>query len=283
MKNISRKPVFITLGVLVLSMLLAAACQDFRSDPVPTAPVLPELGETAGYTIVAEYPHDPGCYTQGLLVEGDVYYESCGRYGESNLRKVDLTSGEVQVEVPLDAQYFAEGMTAIGDLLYQVTWQENTGFIYNKADLSPVGTFNYTTQGWGLASDGSALILSDGTNSLYWHDPATMYLIRMVNVSLDEQPVENLNELEYIDGKVFANIYLTDFIVRIDPETGEVLTLMDLGGLRPEENFADPGEVLNGIAYDSATGRLFVTGKHWDTLYEIQLVNQTGVPTATTP
>lgn len=240
------------------------------------------LPQNLSYEILATLPHDPGCYTQGLVIDDGVFYESCGLYGQSSLRKVDPDSGVVQAESDLGSKYFAEGLVLLKDKLYQLTWQENTGFVYDANTLELLNTFNYQTQGWGLTTDGTALILSDGTNTLYWLDPATAQIVRQVNVSYQGQPVEYLNELEYINGTVFANIYLTDTIVAIDPQDGSVISLVDLTGLRPDENSAMQGEVLNGIAYDDQNDKLYLTGKNWPTLYEVRLVPQNPA-TPTTP
>jgi len=179
-------------------------------------------------------------------------------------------------------QLFAEGLALLQDKLYQLTWRENTGFVYDASTFEQLRTFNYQTEGWGLTTDGSALILSDGTNTLYWLDPGTMQVVRQVNVSYQGQSVEYLNELEFINGLIFANIYLTDTIVAVNPDDGNVVSLIDLTGLRPEQNQAMQGEVLNGIAYDSINGKLYLTGKNWPSLYEVRLVPQS-LLTPTTP
>ena len=246
-------------------------------------PAVPEpLPQTLSYEILATYPHDPICYTQGLVIDEGNFYESCGLYGQSSLRKVDPISGVVQAETDLDANFFAEGLVLLGGKLYQLTWQENTGFVYEANTLELLRTFNYQTQGWGLTTDGSALILSDGTNTLYWFDPSTAQIVRQVNVSYQGQPVEYLNELEYINGLIFANIYLTDTIVAINPEDGSVVSLIDLTGLRPEQNLGIQGEVLNGIAFDALNDKLYLTGKNWPKIYEIRLIPQS-LSTPTTP
>lgn len=252
----------------------------------PQAEVIPAVPDpltlNLGYEILATLPHDPTCYTQGLVISEGVFYESCGLYGQSSVRKVDPVSGTMQEEINLDATYFAEGLVLLGDKLYQLTWQENTGFVYDVETFGLLRTFNYQTQGWGLTTDGSALILSDGSNTLYWLDPGTMHVVRQVNVTYQGQPVEYLNELEYINGTIFANIYLTDSIVAINPADGSVVSLIDLKGLRPEPNLAIQGEVLNGISYDQLNDKLYLTGKNWANLYEIRLVPQT-LNTPTTP
>lgn len=274
------------LLVIFVAILLGSltSCSLLIMQPqAEVIPAVPEpLPQTLSYEILATYPHDPICYTQGLVIDEGIFYESCGLYGQSSLRKVDPTSGVVQAETDLDAAYFAEGLVLLGGNLFQLTWQENTGFVYDANTLELLRTFNYQTQGWGLTTDGSALILSDGTNTIYWLDPSTAQIIRQVNVSYQGQPVEYLNELEYINGLIFANIYMTDSIVAINPEDGNIVSLIDLTGLRPEQNLGIQGEVLNGIAYDALNDKLYLTGKNWPKLYEIRLVPQTS-PTPTTP
>lgn len=265
-------PFVIVLTVVLLGIGLARIIRSGRQ-PLAKTPAVPEtLRQALSYELLATHPHDSACYTQGLVIDEGVFYESCGLYGKSSLRKVDPADGSVLAEVALDPKYFAEGLVLLDGKLYQLTWQENTGFIYDADTLDHLSSFHYQTQGWGLTTDGSALILSDGTNTLYWLDPGTMQVVRQVRVSYQGQPVEYLNELEFIKGTIFANIYLTDTIAAIDPQDGNVLSLIALSGLRPEQNLSVHGEVLNGIAYDSLNDRLFLTGKNWANLYEVRLV-----------
>jgi glutamine cyclotransferase len=265
-------PFVIVLTVVLLGIGLARIIRSGRQ-PLAKTPAVPEtLRQALSYELLATHPHDSACYTQGLVIDEGVFYESCGLYGKSSLRKVDPADGSVLAEVALDPKYFAEGLVLLDGKLYQLTWQENTGFVYDADTLEHLSSFHYQTQGWGLTTDGSALILSDGTNTLYWLDPGTMQVVRQVRVSYQGQPVEYLNELEFIKGTIFANIYLTDTIAAIDPQDGNVLSLIALSGLRPEQNLSVHGEVLNGIAYDSLNDRLFLTGKNWANLYEVRLV-----------
>ena len=265
-------PFVIVLTVVLLGIGLARIIRSGRQ-PLAKTPAVPEtLRQALSYELLATHPHDSACYTQGLVIDEGVFYESCGLYGKSSLRKVDPADGSVLAEVALDPKYFAEGLVLLDGKLYQLTWQENTGFVYDADTLEHLSSFHYQTQGWGLTTDGSALILSDGTNTLYWLDPGTMQVVRQVRVSYQGQPVEYLNELEFIKGTIFANIYLTDTIAAIDPQDGNVLSLITLPGLRPEQNLSVHGEVLNGIAYDSLNDRLFLTGKKWANLYEVRLV-----------
>ena len=207
-KKISFKPA--TLLIIFIAILLGGVIYYAMRPKQPSAGVnlaLPDpLAQNLSYEILATLPHDPACYTQGLLIDNDIFYESCGLYGQSSLRMVDPATGTVQAETDLDASFFAEGLALLQDKLYQLTWRENTGFVYDARTLEQLRTFNYQTEGWGLTTDGSALILSDGTNTLYWLDPATMQVVRQVNVSYQGQSVEYLNELEFINGLIFANI-----------------------------------------------------------------------------
>jgi glutamine cyclotransferase len=282
-KVIFFKPTLLLMIFIAIVSGSITSCSLLTKQPqAEVIPAVPDpLAQNLGYEILATYPHDPDCYTQGLVINEGIFYESCGLYGQSSLRKVEPASGVVQAETNLDAAYFAEGLVLLDGKLYQLTWQENTGFVYDASTLEMLGTFNYQTQGWGLTTDGSALILSDGSNTLYWLDPGTMQVVRQVNVSYQGQPVEYLNELEYINGTIFANIYMTDSIVAINPEDGSVVSLVDLTGLRPEQNQSMQGEVLNGIAFDDLANKLYLTGKNWSTLYEVRLLPQTPSTTPT--
>jgi len=275
-KKTALKPALLLIIMIAIILGSLPSCTLLTKEPqAEVIPAVPEpLAQNLGYEILATLPHDPTCYTQGLVIADGIFYESCGLYSQSSLRKVDPISGDVQAEAELAATFFAEGLVLLEGKLYQLTWKENTGFVYDANTLELLRTFNYQTQGWGLTTDGSALILSDGSNTLYWMDPGTLHVVRQVNVSYQGQPVEYLNELEYINGKIFANIYLTDTIVAINPEDGSIVSLIDLTGLRPEQNREMQGEVLNGIAFDAINDKLYLTGKNWPSLYEIRLVPQ---------
>ena len=283
-KKIGFKPVswlIVFIAILIVGVIYYALRPKQPSAEV--TPAIPDpLAQNLSYEILATLPHDPTCYTQGLVIDEGIFYESCGLYGQSSLRLVDPATGTVQAETELDASFFAEGLALLEGKLYQLTWRENTGFVYDASTFEQLRAFNYQTEGWGLTTDGSALILSDGTNTLYWLDPGTMQIVRQVNVSYQGQSVEYLNELEFINGLIFANIYLTDTIVAVNPDDGNVVSLIDLTGLRPAQNQAVQGEVLNGIAYDSINDKLYLTGKNWPSLYEVRLVPQS-LPTPTTP
>jgi glutamine cyclotransferase len=238
----------------------------------PTAAPAQAAPSTYGYRIVNAYPHDSRAYTQGLVYRDGVLYESTGLYGRSTLRKVRLETGEVLQEHRLDARYFGEGLTDWNARLIQLTWQTNVGFVYDLASFKPTGRFNYPGEGWGITHDGKRLIMSDGQpdGQLRLLHPQTFSELGRLTVRDQGRPVSNLNELEFVNGEVFANIYQTDRIARIDLASGRVSGWIDLTGLLPAAE--RPGvDVLNGIAYDAAGDRLFVTGKLWPRLFEIRL------------
>lgn len=223
------------------------------------------------YEVINAYPHDPEAFTQGLVFDGETLYEGTGLYGRSSLRRVDLASGQVLQQVALEPDYFGEGITVWGDRIIQLTWQSRRGFVYDKTTFERLSDFTYPTEGWGITHDGRRLIMSDGSATLYLWNPATFTPVDSVDVYDISGPVVRLNELEYINGEVWANIWQTDRIARIDPVTGQVLGWIDLAGLlTPEERAAS--DVLNGIAYMPESDRLFVTGKLWPKLFEIRVV-----------
>ena len=222
------------------------------------------------YRIVNTYPHNDQYFTQGLLIHEGKMYEGTGRYGQSSLMQLDLESGQPVQRLDLAQRYFGEGIA--GDHLYQLTWRENTAFVYDLKSFERVTSHFIPTEGWGLTWDGEHLILSDGSHQLYFLDPQTMVADRIVAVQAEGQPVRNLNELEYIDGEVWANVWMTEQIVRIDPSSGAVTGVIDLSGLRQQTTVGGSEAVLNGIAWDAEQRRLFVTGKLWANLFEIELV-----------
>jgi len=226
------------------------------------------------YTIVNTYPHDTNAFTEGLVYSDGFLYESTGISGSSSLRRVDLNTGTVQQQVMLPSPYFGEGITIVGNKIIQLTWQSHLGFIYNKTTFALLGNFSYTTEGWGLTFDGTHLVMSDGTDSLYFLDPITFQQTGKVAVHDGNTTVVNINELEYINGDVYANIWQTNTIAIINPQTGQITGWIDLTGL-PEEQNINPDAVLNGNAYDKTNNGLFVTGKDWPNLYQIKLVPQT--------
>lgn len=253
-------------GIRGLVLLLAA----FGAPVAAQAPPEP-LPPVQGYEIVTTYPHDPSAFTQGLVFEDGVLIESTGRF-PSTLRRVRLEDGTVLTRRDLDLAYFGEGLTRIGDRIFSLTWQNGAGFVSDAVDLKPLATFAYDGEGWGLTDDGARLILSDGTARLRFLDPDTFAETGSVTVTYGGRPVTRLNELEWIDGQVFANLWGQDLIVRIDPATGKVVGVIDLTDILPQAERADPSDdVLNGIAWDEVGRRLFVTGKNWPKLFEIRL------------
>ncbi len=231
-----------------------------------------------GYKIINRYPHKTDAYTQGLEFVGDTLYESTGRYGSSSLRKVDYKTGKVLQQIDLDNAYFAEGLTIFNDKLYQLTWKENIGFIYNLSDFKKTGTFTYSKskEGWGLCNDGKTIYKSDGSSKIWTLDPNKLTEQTYIEPTNHKSVSKAFNELEYIDGKIYANTYQVASIAIIDPTSGAIEGLIDLTSL-PEEvqKGLDPrNQVLNGIAYKANENRLFVTGKDWNTLFEIEIVEK---------
>lgn len=225
--------------------------------------------------IVRTLPHDRNAYTQGLFVHDGQIYESAGQYGASSLRRGDVESGDILERTDLDDRYFAEGAAILDGRIYQLTWREGTGFIYDAATFERTGRFSYRGEGWGLTSDGDRLIMSDGSNALRFLDPETLEETGRVDVEYDGRPIHRLNELEFVNGEVFANIHHSDLIVRIDPDTGAVAGVIDARPLRAalgRDGWS--AEVLNGIAYDADEDRLYLTGKYWPNLFEVKLVKR---------
>lgn len=226
-----------------------------------------------GYEILHAYPHDSNAFTQGLVFVDGHLYESTGRQGHSSLRMVDLATGWVLKEYDLPKQYFGEGLTDWGDTLVQLTWTSGVAFVYDRSTFTVRRTFHYTGEGWGLTHDSTSLILSDGSATLRFLDPNSFREIRKLNVrDENNRPLPNLNELEYVRGQIYANIWHEDRIARISPRTGRVLGWIDLSGLLKADEISDPEAVLNGIAYDAKSDRLVVTGKLWPKLFEIKIM-----------
>ena len=261
-----------TAVLLLLALLtpLPAAAQA-TAPPAPASVPARTPVPVYGFEVVRVYPHDPEAFTQGLVFRNGELLESTGRY-PSTVRRVRLEDGVVLQQRELDEDYFGEGLTAVGDRVLTLTWKGGKGFIWDPATLEPEGEFAYAGEGWGLTHDATRLILSDGTAALRFLDPTTLAETGRVPVTLNGRPVRQLNELEWIDGEVWANVWQTDFIVRIDPASGHVVGIIDLRGLLPAGAVKDPrDDVLNGIAWDAASRRLFVTGKNWPSLFEIRL------------
>lgn len=225
-----------------------------------------------GYKVVKEYPHDVEAYTQGLFFHDGTLYETTGQYGTSTIRKVDLATGEPVVEKKLNRKYFGEGSVIMGKDMYILTWTNKVAFRYDAQTLTFKQTVSYPREGWGLTTDGKQLIASDGSPILYFMDE-NMKVQRRQQVTLNGRPLRNLNELEWIDGKIWANVYLTDMIVIINPKDGKVEATVDCKGLLPKSLYTDETDVLNGIAVD-AGGHIYITGKNWPRLYEIELIKK---------
>lgn len=239
------------------------------STPLPS----PATPPTYTYHIITTYPHDPTAFIQGLdFDDNGVLYEGTGLYGRSSLRRVDLETGEVEQQIDIAPDLFGEGITVWEDKIIQLTWQNHVGFVYNKESFDLLQQFSYTTEGWGITHDDEKLIVSDGTAYLYFWHPETLQEIGRVEVRDINGPVVRLNELEYVEGEVYANIWQTDRIARINPETGQVIGWIDLAGLLDPKTLTQPVDVLNGIVYDDTTNQLYVTGKLWPTLFEIELI-----------
>ena len=261
-----------TLGVGIASVRATAWLDGQRQSASVNVQIKSDVvPKRLKYTIVHAYPHDPGAYTQGLFVHGGQLYESTGQNGASSLRRIEIETGRVMQSVNLEASHFGEGAALLGGLIYQLTWTSGLCFVYSAETFDRTASYTYSTQGWGLTSNGSELIMSDGSNVLRFMRPDGFAELRRVEVYDDHGPVRHLNELEYIDGLVYANVYLTDRIVLIDPQTGIVVAHADLSGILPASQRTGREDVLNGIAHDAERGRLFVTGKYWPKLFEIRL------------
>jgi len=269
------------LGFVTLLGILAVVACIPQPTPTPIAPETPIQTPASSappispskytFRIVNTYPHDPAAFTQGLVYEGGLLYEGTGLRGHSTLREVDLATGEVIRSLALDPELFGEGITLFNGRIFQLTLTSGIGFIYDPDSFSKQGEFRYTPEGWGLTHDGRQLIMSDGTTDLRFLDPESLEVTGHITVTDRGQPVKWLNELEYVEGEIYANIWQSDLIARISPDSGEVLGWIDLSDLLTEDEQAG---ILNGIAYDGETGRLFVTGKNWPTLFEITLVEE---------
>ena len=262
------------LGLLSMAIVFPTACIDKSTSPAVNQLANTRKSKTTPvytYRIVNSYYHDPSAFTEGLVYDEEILYEGTGRYGQSDLRKVNLEGGDTLQMHKLPEQYFGEGITVFQDIVIQLTWKSNIGFVYDKDRLQPVQSFYYSTEGWGLTHDGTYLIMSDGTSRLYYLNPETFERVKHINVIDNESEVTWLNELEYINDEIYANLWQTEKIARIAPDTGEVVGWINLDGLLNVTNYEGKVDVLNGIAYDARNNRLFVTGKLWPRIFEIEL------------
>jgi len=256
--------------------LLFAACKNDNTaedaDTIPKNAVAPPVN--INYSIVASYPHDTSSYTQGLIWQNNALYEGTGLEGQSKLMKVDLKNGKADQEISLDPSIFGEGVTIFNDKIYQLTYQNHKVYVYDTKTFKKLKEFSWEHEGWGLTHNGKELIVSTGDSNLYFVDPETFKVTRIVGVSDNNGPLGNLNELEYIDSYVYANIYLTDYIIKINPENGHIEGKMDLAGILEKSGKKvnkEEGFVLNGIAYDSAKKSMYITGKKWPLLFEMKI------------
>lgn len=224
------------------------------------------------YQVINTYPHDPEAYTQGLIIDNGTMYEGTGLEGKSELRIVDRYTGKIQKQLKLDNQYFGEGITILGDKLYQLTYRSKKGFVYNKKTFEKTGEFNYDTEGWGLTTDGKSIIYSDGSNKLYFLNPESLEKTKTIEVYNNKGPQNLINELEYINGEIWANIYQTNTVVRIDPSNGKIIGEISFTDILKAEDMHPRIDVLNGIAFDPSNGKIYVTGKNYPKLWEVKIV-----------
>lgn len=263
----------IACGVVILIMM---ACSSERLHDQPRTSSgeqpqreVPSVVEQLTYSVIKTLPHDSKAFTQGLVVDGSHFLESTGQVGTSSLRRVEIATGKILKSVPLEPNVFGEGMTVLGDNVYVLTWLHQRGYVFNRHTLQQTGTFTYTGEGWGLTTDGTVLYMSNGTNVITARDPVSFAVLRTIPVTLSGRAIGDLNELEWIEGTIWANVWRTDNIVRIDPTNGKVTAVVDLTGLLPYSQHTADTDVLNGIAWDSTSKALYVTGKNWPHVYQI--------------
>lgn len=265
---------------LLATALLLGGCSSNGASPASTATATPILTQAPGtsvtqlsWSVAGTFPHATDAFTEGLLWHDGALYESTGMEGKSTLRKVDLQTGQVLKNVNLPPQIFGEGLALAGNKLYQLSWQNKVGYVYDFASFKKLANFSYNNEGWGLTYDGKSLIQSDGTAALTFRNPANFAALRRVTVTQDGVPLKNINELEWIEGKIWANVWQTDDIVIINPQTGVVESRLDMSGLLTAAERTGGEDVLNGIAYDAQNKRIYVTGKYWPKLFWIRIGN----------
>lgn len=258
-------------AILLLIVCIACGNGDNTNVPKVDAPASNPPAAKYGYQIVNIFPHDSNAFTQGLILVDGKLLESTGQEGSSSLRSVELETGKVVKKVDVPPPYFAEGIAVLNGKVYQLTWQHGVGFIYDLQTLERAGQFDYQGEGWGLTTDGQSLIMSDGSNKLKFLDPASFRVTKTISVVDGAAPVRQLNELEFVKGEIYANVWHADRVAMIDPQTGRVKAWIDLTGLMPEGELRDEEAVLNGIAYDQANDKFYVTGKLWPRLFEIKI------------
>ena len=256
----------------IIAIFVVTRLRSKEQEPVRATDNKPARAQRVSYEVVASHPHDPGAFLQGLVFHDGVFYESTGQYGASSLRRVEFPSGKVIKQVKLTPDLFGEGLALVGDRLVQLTWTTKRGFVYDRETFKVLREFTYQNEGWGLTFDGKDLIMSDGSDQLTYLDAETYQPKRVLNVTRDGRPVTQLNELEFIEGEIWANVWHQDVILRIDPATGQVTKVIDLKGIiRREMLGGNPEAVLNGIAYDAQGKRIFVSGKMWPLIFEIRV------------
>jgi len=278
-KNLSKFAIA-GLAVVVAMIIGFFVFGSMRSSPEghPNGTSPSNVGEGSGikaqrllFEVVNSYPHDPTSFTQGLLWHDGGFYESTGQYGQSKLRRLEFPSGKVLKEIKLSPELFGEGLALVDSKLIQLTWQSQRGFVYDLNTFKVEREFSYSTEGWGLTYDEKNLILSDGSSDLFYFDPQTFKTVRKLSVRMNGQPVTELNELEFIEGEIWSNVWQRDLILQIDPSTGEVKSFLDLKGILAPSDKSGTENVLNGIAYDREHKRIFVTGKLWPRIFEIRI------------
>jgi glutamine cyclotransferase len=258
--------------VVAAALFLALGGPNLGGARNPTADSGQETGaRRLDYEVVNSYPHDPAAFLQGLLWYQGGFYESTGLYGQSTLRRVEFPSGKILKSISLPAELFGEGLALVGDRLVQLTWKSKRGFVYDRDSFALLREFQYDSEGWGITCDGKYLIMSDGSSKLTYLDPNSFAAVRTLSVTMDGRPIDRLNELEFIEGEIWSNVWQTNLVLRIDPGTGKVASFLNLSGILPASMRTGAEDVLNGIAYDAQRKRIFVSGKLWPRIFEIRV------------